>query len=418
MPKAIQIENLAKLYRLGEIGAGSLSQDLARYWAKLRGKEDPFSQLGQTNDRTRQGEKGDIVWALKDINFALEEGEVLGIIGRNGAGKSTLLKLLSRVTSPTSGIIKTRGRIASLLEVGTGFHHELTGRENIYLNGAILGMRRHEVTQQLDRIVEFSGCAKYLDTPVKRYSSGMLVRLGFAVAAHLQCEILVVDEVLAVGDAEFQKRCIDRMRTLSTERGRTVLFVSHNLASVEALCTSGIVIDRGESSKLECIEDALSRYRRMNVDTLNGSTWNNSQPTGETFVRSAAIFQKPSIENDYTISLSISLQSKNPKRLMIAANIRNELDTIIMQPLPFSSAQLGVDGSLEGTLEIDSPPLIPGHYTIDIWIGTDYRQQLDFHEKILDFEITQSPSMGRSEPHSIRYGNVVPESRFITNQPV
>ncbi|CAA6830198.1 MAG: Teichoic acid export ATP-binding protein TagH (EC [uncultured Aureispira sp.] len=240
----LSIEKLSKQYRLGEIGTGTLSHDLNRLWAKLRGKEDPYSLVGQVNDRSIQS-KSEYVWALKDIDFKVQKGEVLGIIGKNGAGKSTLLKLISRVTAPTQGSIKAKGRIASLLEVGTGMHPEMTARENIYLNGAILGMKRNEITEKFDEIVEFAGCAMYIDTPVKRYSSGMRVRLGFAVAAFLEPEILIVDEVLAVGDAEFQKKAIGKMKEVSRGGGRTVLFVSHNMGSIRTLCTRAIVLDQG-----------------------------------------------------------------------------------------------------------------------------------------------------------------------------
>ncbi|GLB52039.1 ABC transporter ATP-binding protein [Neptunitalea chrysea] len=244
MSVILKAENISKQYRLGLVGTGTLSHDLNRWWYKVRGKEDPYLKIGDTNDRSKKG-SSDYVWALKDINFEVKQGEVLGIIGKNGAGKSTLLKILSRVTSPTTGIIKTGGRIASLLEVGTGFHPELTGRENIYLNGAILGMSKAEITSKLDEIVAFSGCERYIDTPVKRYSSGMKVRLAFAVAAHLEPEILVVDEVLAVGDAEFQKKAIGKMQDISKGDGRTVLFVSHNMAAVKNLCTRGIILENG-----------------------------------------------------------------------------------------------------------------------------------------------------------------------------
>ena len=228
----LKAENISKQYRLGTVGTGTLKHDTQRWWAQIRGKEDPFLKVGAVNDRSSKASE-DYVWALKDINFEVKHGEVLGIIGKNGAGKSTLLKILSRVTSPTTGSIKTKGRIASLLEVGTGFHGELTGRENIFMNGAVLGMTKTEIKNKLDEIIAFSGCEKYIDTPVKRYSSGMTVRLGFAVAAHLEPEILVVDEVLAVGDAEFQKKAIGKMQDLSSGEGRTVLFVSHNMASVK-----------------------------------------------------------------------------------------------------------------------------------------------------------------------------------------
>lgn len=244
--KAIEFENIGKQYRLGLVSTGTIKNDLNRWWVmNVLHKEDPYLKIGETNDRSQKGHS-EYVWALKDINFSVEEGDVVGIIGKNGAGKSTLLKLLSRVTTPTTGTIKARGRIASLLEVGTGFHPEMTGRENIYMNGAIMGMTKAEITRKLDEIVDFSGCERYIDTPVKRYSSGMKVRLGFAVAAHLEPEILVVDEVLAVGDAEFQKKAIGKMQDVSKGEGRTVLFVSHNMSAVKSLCKSGILIENGE----------------------------------------------------------------------------------------------------------------------------------------------------------------------------
>ena len=240
---AISLENSSKQYRLGEVSTGTLSHDLNRWFAKIRGKEDPYLKVGDTNDRTQKAQSN-YVWSLKDVSFDVKQGEVLGIIGRNGAGKSTLLKILSKVTQPTTGKIKVKGRIASLLEVGTGFHPELTGRENIFLNGAILGMTKAEIKRKFDEIVDFSGVERYIDTPVKRYSSGMYVRLAFAVAAHLEPEILIVDEVLAVGDAEFQKKCLGKMKDVSGE-GRTVLFVSHNLPSLKAICNRGVLLNKG-----------------------------------------------------------------------------------------------------------------------------------------------------------------------------
>ncbi len=255
----LKAENISKQYRLGTVGTGTLSHDLNRWWHKVRGKEDPYLKLGEVNDRSSKG-NSEYVWALQDINFEVERGEVLGIIGKNGAGKSTLLKILSKVTAPTTGSIKTRGRIASLLEVGTGFHPELTGRENVYLNGAILGMTKKEITSKLDEIIAFSGCERYIDTPTKRYSSGMTVRLAFAVAAFLEPEILVVDEVLAVGDVEFQKKAIGKMQDISREGGRTVLFVSHNMAAVKSLCTKGIVLEHGKVTFSGNAEESVSFY--------------------------------------------------------------------------------------------------------------------------------------------------------------
>lgn len=267
---AIKVENLSKAYQLGEIGTGTLSRDLERYWAKLRGKEDPFLRIGESNDRTVKGES-DVVWSLKDLNFEIEQGDAVGIIGRNGAGKSTLLKILSRVTSPTTGSVKVKGRVASLLEVGTGFHPELSGRDNIYLNGAILGMRKAEIKKHFDAIVDFAGVERYIDTPVKRYSSGMYVRLAFAVAAHLESEILVVDEVLAVGDAEFQKKCLGKMNEVSKGEGRTVLFVSHNMGSVSQLCNNGILLINGKIDAYDTSEKIISQY--YNSQTLTSNTF-------------------------------------------------------------------------------------------------------------------------------------------------
>lgn len=263
MSVAIQVENLSKAYQLGEIGTGTISRDIERWWAKVRGKEDPFLKIGQTNDRTSPSTgsgENDVVWSLKDINFEIEQGQAVGIIGRNGAGKSTLLKILSRVTSPTTGSIKLKGRVASLLEVGTGFHPELTGRENIFLNGAILGMRKTEIIRKFDEIVDFAGVERYIDTPVKRYSSGMYVRLAFAVAAHLESEILIVDEVLAVGDAEFQKKCLGKMGDVSSKEGRTVLFVSHNMGAVKSLCQTGILLKNGEVDEIGGIDLVINQY--------------------------------------------------------------------------------------------------------------------------------------------------------------
>ena len=258
--KAIEFDHIGKQYRLGLVSTGTFSHDLNRWWAmNVRHQEDPYLRIGDRNIRSQKGES-DFVWALKDINFTVEQGEVVGIIGKNGAGKSTLLKLLSRVTAPTTGEIRVCGRIASLLEVGTGFHPEMTGRENIYMNGAIMGMTKAEVTRKLDEIIDFSGCERYIDTPVKRYSSGMKVRLGFSVAAHLDPEILVVDEVLAVGDAEFQKKAIGKMQDVASGSGRTVLFVSHNMAAVRSLCQKGVVLNDGITDFIGTASEAIDHY--------------------------------------------------------------------------------------------------------------------------------------------------------------
>jgi len=259
MSSVIKVENLAKQYRLGSVGTGSFAHDLNRTWHSIRGKEDPYLKIGEANDCSVKG-ISEYVWALKDINFEVKQGEVLGIIGRNGAGKSTLLKILSRTTSPTTGSIKIKGRVASLLEVGTGFHPELSGRENIFLNGAILGMPKKEIKSKFDEIVDFAGVERYIDTPVKRYSSGMYVRLAFGVAAHLEPEILIVDEVLAVGDAEFQKKALGKMQSVSRDEGRTVLFVSHNMGVIKNLCSRTILMDKGMISMNDLTGKVTNAY--------------------------------------------------------------------------------------------------------------------------------------------------------------
>ena len=259
MSSVIQVENLSKQYRLGTVGTGSFAHDFNRAWHRIRGKEDPYLKIGDVNDRTQRG-TSDYVWALKNINFEVKQGEVMGIIGRNGAGKSTLLKILSRTTSPSSGSVKIKGRVASLLEVGTGFHPELSGRDNIFLNGAILGMTKREIKSKLDEIIDFAGVERYIDTPVKRYSSGMYVRLAFGVAAHLEPEILIVDEVLAVGDAEFQKKALGKMKDVSTKEGRTVLFVSHNMTAIKNLCSRVITLQNGYIIQNGRTETVVNKY--------------------------------------------------------------------------------------------------------------------------------------------------------------
>jgi len=276
MALAIKGENISKAYQLGEFSTGTLSRDIERAWYRLRGKEDPFLKIGETNDRTSSGQS-DIVWSLKDVNFEIDKGEAIGIIGRNGAGKSTLLKILSRVTTPTAGTVKLKGRIASLLEVGTGFHPELTGRENIFLNGAILGMRKFEIKTKFDEIVEFAGVERYIDTPVKRYSSGMYVRLAFAVAAHLDSEILIVDEVLAVGDAEFQKKCLGKMGAVSQGEGKTVLFVSHNMAAISSLCKRTLILKNGMLHKFGPTSLMINEYMQIGNDAVSGESTDDSE---------------------------------------------------------------------------------------------------------------------------------------------
>lgn len=325
---AIHIENVGKLYRLGEVGTGTLSHDLNRWFARIRGKEDPFAKIGETNDRTQKG-SSDYVWALKDVNLDIQKGSAVGIIGKNGAGKSTLLKLLSKVTAPTTGSIKVNGRIASLLEVGTGFHPELTGRENIFLNGAILGMTKKEIRRKFDEIVAFAGVERYIDTPVKRYSSGMYVRLAFAVAAHLESEILIVDEVLAVGDAEFQRKCLGKMGDVTQKEGRTVLFVSHNMAAIKNLCTSAVLMKNGTLDSTGETADIIDKYLSDGNEAERFIEWAPQErpSTHELEVKSIKVFDSKGrvdsllttgdelkIEIDYTIKQDI-------KDLRVAVNI-------------------------------------------------------------------------------------------------
>jgi lipopolysaccharide transport system ATP-binding protein len=328
----IQAENISKQYRLGQIGTGTISHDLNRFWSKFRGKEDPYLKIGESNDRSVKGES-DYVWSLRDINFEIEKGDAVGIIGRNGAGKSTLLKLLSKVTQPTTGSFKVNGRIASLLEVGTGFNPEMTGRENIYLNGAILGMRRHEINKKLDEIIDFSGVERYIDTPVKRYSSGMYVRLAFAVAAHLESEILIVDEVLAVGDAEFQKKCLGKMGDVSQGEGRTVLFVSHNMAAVKTLCSRGILLNKGVIEYEGEIDNCVSLYLgRGNQRALNTKCFNEVNLAGvfnleEISIRALGKMNTDLLIESDTLELTtkINLLSNESGRYHITYQLYNEL---------------------------------------------------------------------------------------------
>lgn len=283
MSTAIEFNNISKQYRLGLVSTRTLGADLNRWWTMtVRGKEDPYLKIGSVNDRASAADS-EFVWALRDIDFKVEQGDVVGIIGKNGAGKSTLLKLLSKVTAPTTGTICAKGRIGALLEVGTGFHSEMTGRENIYLNGAIMGMSKQEISRKFDEIVDFSGCERYIDTPVKRYSSGMTVRLGFAVAAHLDPEILVVDEVLAVGDAEFQKKAIGKMQDVSRGEGRTVLFVSHNMTAVKSLCKRGIILQNGMLVDEGGVDEVVTHYLRGDNDVSNHKVWNTPEYSKDGF---------------------------------------------------------------------------------------------------------------------------------------
>jgi len=396
MSSAIEFENVGKQYRLGLVSTGTISHDLNRWWTmNVLRKEDPYLKIGETNDRSHKGES-EYVWALKDINFKIEQGDVVGIIGKNGAGKSTLLKLLSRVTAPTTGKIIANGRIASLLEVGTGFHPEMTGRENIYMNGAIMGMTKQEITRKLDEIVDFSGCERYIDTPVKRYSSGMTVRLGFAIAAHLEPEILVVDEVLAVGDAEFQKKAIGKMQEVSHGGGRTVLFVSHNMAAVKRLCKRGIVLENGMVKYTGTINDAVEQYIAGSADLSSNVYFDDlTKAPGNENIRIRAFEVTPCsgsvINVESGIHFKLVFQNYKPNIIMDATMELRTLDDIVVfhtgkVVTPDKDAKVG-----EYTVEFTMPPFYvnTGKYRVRIWFGEAQRYLLwGFFEHVFEIENT------------------------------
>ncbi|MFT5971018.1 MAG: lipopolysaccharide transport system ATP-binding protein [Flavobacteriales bacterium] len=397
---AIQIKGVSKQYRLGTVGTGTLSHDLNRWWHKIRGKEDPYLKIGEVNNRASKG-SSDYVWALRDINFEVEKGEVLGIIGKNGAGKSTLLKILSQVTGPTQGTIKAKGRIASLLEVGTGFHPELTGRENVFLNGTILGMTNKEVQAKLDEIVEFSGVERYIDTPVKRYSSGMKVRLAFAVAAHLDPEILVVDEVLAVGDAEFQKKAIGKMQELSQSGGRTVLFVSHNMATIKALCTRAIVLKDGTINFQSDANNAVNYYLKDLV--IVAPKFSNDQ-LKKTDAQIRAVEVRPLIGDLLEMSSGVHIMCElyNPLEkasLDVTIELKNSNEVVVMHvgEVIFTKSTCKV-GTYQVGFEIPPFLLNQGNYVLDIIVGRDQRELVWKMNQIVGFEIAPSSIGDSSAP--------------------
>jgi lipopolysaccharide transport system ATP-binding protein len=391
MSTVIKVENLSKQYRLGLVGATTFKEDSKRWWAKMRGKEDPYLNIGVENDRTIK-DNSKFVWSLRDINFDVQQGDVLGVIGRNGAGKSTLLKILSKVTAPTIGSVKVKGRIASLLEVGTGFHPELTGRENIYLNGAILGMRKHEITRKIDEIIAFSGVEKYVDTPVKRYSSGMYVRLAFAVAAHLESEVLIIDEVLAVGDIEFQKKCLGKMGDVSRGEGRTILFVSHNIPAVKTLCKSAILLENGRLSLNSNVDMVLKKYassysienRFLNLEFENyeneflkiifASVYSNENKKNNTLI---------TLDDDITLKFEILNKTKE-NFLSIGFDIKTVRDEIV-----FGSGSVFefIDNKIIVTCKIPKNFLNSDIYNLDFYIHTKMMKQLCYFQNMLTFEI-------------------------------
>lgn len=416
MTTVISVENLSKTYRLGQIGTGTFTHDLAVWWAKVRGKPNPLLKIGETDHGNRDGEE---LWALKDVSFTVEQGEVLGIIGKNGAGKSTLLKILSRVTAPTSGKVKVKGRIASLLEVGTGFHPELTGRENVYLNGAILGMTRQEVTRKFDEIVDFAGVEKFIDTPVKRYSSGMYVRLAFAVAAHLDPEILVVDEVLAVGDAEFQKKCLGKMGEVAHE-GRTVLFVSHNMAAIQTLCNESLLFSRGCLIEYGQTHSVITNYLSDTssgfvFDTANSGTWVQNIVLQNNVQKDADVFQT----GDRVVIKARISASKKITRFYFGIDLFDEWENLVFA---FHSKETGlvVDKKIDSdfNIEIDIPSLflLPGKYHLRLILVDRDGSVLEDIKKIKTLEIISKDYSGSGFAYTRAHGQVfIPHKMRLTS---
>ncbi len=389
----IKAENISKLYRLGQVGTGTLSHDLKRWWALARGKEDPYRKIGIENDRTKKS-KSEYAWALRDINFQVEQGDTLGIIGKNGAGKSTLLKLLSRVTTPTDGIIKVKGRIASLLEVGTGFHPELTGKENIYMNGAILGMTRKEISRKFDEIVDFAGVQLYVDTPVKRYSSGMYVRLAFAVAAHLEPEILIVDEVLAVGDAEFQKKCLGKMGDVASH-GRTIIFVSHNMQAVQSLCKSAIYLKSGQLEDAGQTEKVITNYLNKDVKNCLFREWNTvDEAPGNSFiklVRAEVQVELANPNDPITVSTSLRLHFDfinytDDNQINLSLLLYTSSGVCIFN-VGTSSVALKKGKQYSSTLDIPGNLLNDDIYTVNLLFVKNTSVILYAIEELLTFEV-------------------------------
>jgi len=395
----LKVENISKQYRLGIVGTGTISHDLNRWWSKLRGKGDPYLKIGESNDRSVKG-KSDYVWALQDINFEVKKGEVLGIIGKNGAGKSTLLKILSKVTGPSKGEIKTKGRIASLLEVGTGFHAEMTGRENVFLNGAILGMTKKEIRSKIDEIIAFSGCERYIDTPVKRYSSGMTVRLAFAVAAFLEPEILVIDEVLAVGDVEFQKKAIGKMQDISKSEGRTVLFVSHNMAAVKRLCTRGIVLENGKVAFEGESEEAVNYYLENN-GSVNEGVLNFDKKDKYAHISKVEIINKKGQHSSsvlmgepLTIRVSVSnLMEMQRVRVTIIIKAMSGVKVAILRSNEMTNRVFSVANDFEMQVLIPDFRLMPNNYFLTLQLGEN-NDTLEILEECMSFSVLENDIYG------------------------
>ena len=411
--EVIRIENVSKQYRLGQVGTGTISHDINRWWYRIRGKEDPYLKIGDTNDRSSSG-GSEYVWALRDVSFTVNHGDVVGIIGRNGAGKSTLLKILSRTTMPTTGSIRAKGRIASLLEVGTGFNPELSGRDNVYLNGAIMGMNRKEIDRKFDEIVDFAGIAKYIDTPVKRYSSGMYVSLGFAVAAHLEPEILVVDEVLAVGDAEFQKKALGKMKSVSQSEGRTVLFVSHNMAAVQNLCNKGVLMNQGTLADIGEVSAIINAYQQSasfqeTATNLEAYSQSDKAVLTDLYYQDAAGNQVSSFKMGEGIGLVISFMAKETIRQpSINIRLNDNLGTAIVAWRTTETMEQLNDlpaGRHEVKLQVPAINIMDGIYNISISIHEGMKR-LVYAEEILPLEILPDKAEGMAKAVS-RNRNII-----------
>ncbi|MBT8325237.1 MAG: ABC transporter ATP-binding protein [Winogradskyella sp.] len=389
-------ENLSKQYRLGLIGTGTLSHDLNRWWHRIRGKQDPYLKVGDVNDRSTRA-NSEYVWALREINFEVKKGEVLGIIGKNGAGKSTLLKILSRVTSPTTGVIKTKGRIASLLEVGTGFHGEMTGRENIYLNGAILGMTKKEINAKLDEIIDFSGCERYIDTPVKRYSSGMTVRLAFAVAAFLEPDILIIDEVLAVGDAEFQKKAVGKMKDISKADGRTVLFVSHNMTAIQSLCDRVVLMENGR------ITNGNGGEPNAVIETYLKSNKKDIEYKVKPDYLNVKIEQKNTYDFKEPLSIKLIIDSTKEieDEVFIDFAVVNAFDEFVLHyRMNFANETLNINkGKNIIDFKIDNPSLVLGEYSFIFYMFNKMQNVIFWAENCAHFQIYNASNVPIAEGH-------------------
>jgi lipopolysaccharide transport system ATP-binding protein len=395
MSIVIRVENLSKRYRLGVIGSTTLASDLNRWWARLRGRPDPTLKIGQEDQNNHDGE---YVWALKDINFEVKQGEILGIIGRNGAGKSTLLKILTRITAPTTGTVKAKGRVASLLEVGTGFHPELTGRENVFLNGAILGMSKSEINNKFEEIVNFAEIETFIDTPVKRYSSGMYVRLAFAVAAHLESEILLIDEVLAVGDLTFQRKCLGKMGEVA-KGGRTVFFVSHNMGTVTRLCGRAILLRSGELSADGIAHAVIAEYTTREVFTnktrIDLREYTNRSGDGSARIIEASILDSQGREHNYfsitdpiCILFSVEYQ-KQSETFTHCIEILNSDGTPIYHiwDIDVLTSNLQPVNQRLIRVLIKNANLVPDQYFVNLWVGDTQGNRADRVFECLSFSI-------------------------------